>query len=51
MLTSTLDIVNWKKEYYKYLLNPTDMPSTETAEYRDSEEGSPITMAEVIKVF
>ncbi|KAI3353773.1 hypothetical protein L3Q82_005003 [Scortum barcoo] len=33
------------KEYFKELLNPTDMPSTEEAEAEDSEVDSSITQA------
>ena len=50
LLTSTGDIVEWWKEYFKDLLNPTDMSSIEEAEAGDSEVDSFITQAEVTEV-
>ncbi|KAK3535487.1 hypothetical protein QTP70_016908 [Hemibagrus guttatus] len=46
LLVSTGDIVGWWKEYFEDLLNPTDMPSVEEPEARDSEVDSFITQAE-----
>ncbi|KAI3359210.1 hypothetical protein L3Q82_002735 [Scortum barcoo] len=45
LLTSTGDIVERWKEYFEDLLNPTDTPSTEEVEARDSEVDSSITQA------
>ncbi|KAK3515164.1 hypothetical protein QTP70_008179 [Hemibagrus guttatus] len=50
LLASTGDIVGWWKEYFKDLLNPTDMPSVEEPEAGDSEVDSFITQAEVTEV-
>ena len=40
LLTSTWDIVGRWREYLEDLHNPTDTPSIEEAEARDSEVGS-----------
>ncbi|KAM9848933.1 uncharacterized protein ACBR49_008224 [Aulostomus maculatus] len=40
----------WWKEYFDYLLNPTDTSSNEEAVPRDSMVGSPISGAEVAEV-
>lgn len=45
-----MGIIRWKKEYIKDLLNPTDMLSLEEVELENSEEVSPISRAEIIKV-
>ncbi|KAK3512409.1 hypothetical protein QTP70_009831 [Hemibagrus guttatus] len=50
LLVSTGDIVGWWKEYFEDLLNPTDTPSVEEPEARDSEVDSFITQAEVTEV-
>ncbi|KAK3545223.1 hypothetical protein QTP70_002063 [Hemibagrus guttatus] len=50
LLVSTGDIVGRWKEYFKDLLNPTDTPSVEEPEARDSEVDSFITQAEVTEV-
>ncbi|KAK3544536.1 hypothetical protein QTP86_015589 [Hemibagrus guttatus] len=50
LLVSTGDIVGRWKEYFKDLLNPTDMPSEEEPEAEDSEVDSFITQAEVTEV-
>ncbi|KAK3534690.1 hypothetical protein QTP86_020345 [Hemibagrus guttatus] len=50
LLASTGDIVGWWKEYFKDLLNPTDMPSVEESEAEDSEVESFITEAEVTEI-
>ncbi|KAK3571289.1 hypothetical protein QTP86_005929 [Hemibagrus guttatus] len=50
LLASTRDIVGRWKEYFKGLLNPTDTPSVEEPEAKDSEVDSFITQAEVTEV-
>ncbi|KAK3511498.1 hypothetical protein QTP70_009001 [Hemibagrus guttatus] len=50
LLVSTGDIVGRWKEYFKDLLNPTDMPSVEEPEAEDSEVDSFLTQAEVTEV-
>ncbi|KAK3571287.1 hypothetical protein QTP86_005927 [Hemibagrus guttatus] len=50
LLASTRDIVGWWKEYFEGLLNPTDTPSVEEPESKDSEVDSFITQAEVTEV-
>ncbi|KAK3557981.1 hypothetical protein QTP86_005631 [Hemibagrus guttatus] len=50
LLVSTGDIVGRWKEYFEDLLNPTDTPSVEEPEARDSEVDSFITQAEVTEV-
>ena len=50
LLTSTRDVVDRWKEYFKDLLNPTDMPSGKEAGPGDSGVGSPISGAEVAEV-
>ncbi|KAK3518827.1 hypothetical protein QTP70_014864 [Hemibagrus guttatus] len=47
LLVPTGDIVGQWKEYFEDLLNPTDMPSVEEPEAKDSEVDSFITQAEV----
>ncbi|KAK3553014.1 hypothetical protein QTP86_031160 [Hemibagrus guttatus] len=47
LLASTGDIVKRWKEYFEDLLNPTDTPSTEEPEAKDSDVDSFITQAEV----
>ncbi|KAK3528527.1 hypothetical protein QTP70_001730 [Hemibagrus guttatus] len=50
LLVSTGDIVGRWKEYFEDLLNPTDTPSVEEPEAKDSEVDSFITQAEVTEV-
>ncbi|KAK3520727.1 hypothetical protein QTP70_031452 [Hemibagrus guttatus] len=50
LLVSTGDIVGRWKEYFEDLLNPTDTPSVEEPEARDSEVDSFITQAEITEV-
>ncbi|KAK3544173.1 hypothetical protein QTP86_006037 [Hemibagrus guttatus] len=50
LLVSTGDIVGRWKEYFEDLLNPTDTPSAEEPEAKDSEVDSFITQAEVTEV-
>ncbi|KAK3514337.1 hypothetical protein QTP70_015045 [Hemibagrus guttatus] len=50
LLVSTGDIVRRWKEYFEDLLNPTDTPSVEEPEAKDSELDSFITQAEVTEV-
>ncbi|KAK3546985.1 hypothetical protein QTP86_007435 [Hemibagrus guttatus] len=50
LLASTRDIVGRWKEYFKDLINPTDTPSVEEPEAKDSEVDSFITQAEVTEV-
>ncbi|KAK3526422.1 hypothetical protein QTP70_025454, partial [Hemibagrus guttatus] len=50
LLASTGDIVGRWKEYFEDLLNPTDTPSVEEPEAKDSEIDSFITQAEVTEV-
>ena len=50
LLTSTRDVVDWWKEYFEDLLNPTDTPSGKEAGPGDSGVGSPISGAEVAEV-
>ncbi|GAA6106566.1 receptor-type tyrosine-protein phosphatase F-like, partial [Tachysurus ichikawai] len=50
LLTSTGDILGRWKEYFKVLLNPTDMSSTEEAEGGGSVVDSSIPQAEVTEV-
>ncbi|KAK3506456.1 hypothetical protein QTP70_000619 [Hemibagrus guttatus] len=50
LLVSTGDIVRRWKEYFEDLLNPTDTPSVEEPEAKDSEVDSFITQAEVTEV-
>ncbi|KAK3545822.1 hypothetical protein QTP70_015265 [Hemibagrus guttatus] len=50
LLVSTGDTVRQWKEYFEDLLNPTDMPSIEEPEAKDSEVDSFITQAEVTEV-
>ncbi|KAK3563106.1 hypothetical protein QTP86_016342 [Hemibagrus guttatus] len=50
LLASTEDIVGRWKEYFEDLLNPTDMPSVEEPEAKDSEVDSFITQAEITEV-
>ncbi|KAK3508064.1 hypothetical protein QTP70_012241 [Hemibagrus guttatus] len=50
LLASTGDIVGRWKKYFKDLLNPTDTPSVEEPEAKDSEVDSFITQAEVTEV-
>ena len=50
LLTSTRDVVDRWKEYFKDLLNPTNTPSGKEAGPGDSGVGSPISGAEVAEV-
>ncbi len=50
LLTSTQDIVDQWKEYFKDLLNPTDMPSFEEAGPGNPGVDSSISGAEVAEV-
>ncbi|KAK3554501.1 hypothetical protein QTP70_024406, partial [Hemibagrus guttatus] len=50
LLVSTGDIVGRWKEYFEDLLNPTDTPSIEEPEAKDSKVDSFITQAEVTEV-
>ncbi|KAI3360120.1 hypothetical protein L3Q82_014441 [Scortum barcoo] len=50
LLTSIGDIVGRWKEYFEELLNPTETPSSEEVEARDSEVDSSITQAKVTEV-
>ncbi len=50
LLTLTGDIVQQWKEQFEELLNPTNTSSLEEAAFEDSEEVSPIFLAEVSKV-
>ncbi|KAK3543929.1 hypothetical protein QTP70_031842 [Hemibagrus guttatus] len=50
LLVSTGDIVGQWMEYFEDLLHPTDTPSVEEPEARDSEVDSFITQAEVTEV-
>ncbi|KAK3525887.1 hypothetical protein QTP70_010943 [Hemibagrus guttatus] len=50
LLVLTGDIVGRWKEYFEDLLNPTDTPSVEEPEAKDSEVDSFITQAEVTEV-
>ncbi|KAK3547561.1 hypothetical protein QTP86_024709 [Hemibagrus guttatus] len=50
LLALTGDIVGRWKEYFEDLLNPTDTPSVEEPEAKDSEVDSFITQAEVTEV-
>ncbi|KAK3560563.1 hypothetical protein QTP86_010899 [Hemibagrus guttatus] len=50
LLVSTGDIVGWWKEYFEDLHNPTDTPSVEEPEAKDSEVDSFITQVEVTEV-
>ncbi|KAK3518675.1 hypothetical protein QTP70_007168 [Hemibagrus guttatus] len=50
LLASTGDVVGRWKEYFEDLLNPTDTPSIEEPEAKDSEVDSFITQAEVTEV-
>ncbi|KAK3523553.1 hypothetical protein QTP70_002456 [Hemibagrus guttatus] len=50
LLVSTGDIVGRWKEYFEDLLNPTDTPSVEEPEAKDSEVDSFISQAEVTEV-
>ena len=50
LLTSTKDVVDLWREYFKDLLNPTNMPSGEEAGLRDSRIGFRIPRAEVVEV-
>ena len=50
LLTSTGDVVEWWKEYFEDLLNPTDSPSIEEAEAGDSEVDLFITQAKITEV-
>ncbi|TWW81825.1 hypothetical protein D4764_01G0016400 [Takifugu flavidus] len=47
LLTSTRDVVDWWKEYFEDLLNPTNTPSSEEVGPGDLEMGSHISGAEV----
>ena len=49
-MTSTGDIVEWWKEYFENVLNPTDTPSIEEAEAWDSEVDSFIITEVVCKL-
>lgn len=44
------DVVDWWKEYYKDLLNPTDRPSSEEAGPGDLGTGSRISKDEAVNV-
>ncbi len=44
------DIVQWWKEHFEELLNLTNTSSVEEAEFEDSGEASPISLAEVAEV-
>ncbi|TWW81779.1 hypothetical protein D4764_01G0015940 [Takifugu flavidus] len=50
LLTSTRDVVDWWKEYFEDLLNPTNAPSSEEAGPGDLGIGSHISGAEVAEV-
>ncbi|XP_051929449.1 uncharacterized protein LOC127605710 [Hippocampus zosterae] len=50
LLTSTRDVVSRWTEYFEDLLNSTNTPSLEEAEYGDSEVGSPISVVKVTDV-
>jgi len=47
LLTQTEDTVGWWKEHFEELLNPTSTSSEEEAEFEDSGEAPPISLAEV----
>ncbi|TWW76582.1 hypothetical protein D4764_13G0012440 [Takifugu flavidus] len=50
LLTSTRDVVDWWKEYFEDLLNPTNTPSSEEVGPGDLGIGSHISGAEVAEV-
>lgn len=51
LLNSIQDVMGWWTEYSKNILNPTSTPSNLEAEYGDLGFGSPMSCAEVTKVF
>ncbi|KAL1267733.1 hypothetical protein QQF64_033096 [Cirrhinus molitorella] len=50
LLTSTMDVIGWWKEYFEDLLNPIDTPSVEEAEMEDLGVDSSISQTEVTEL-